>query len=187
MIIGFLSLDIHLPYSHSLKEKRKRLKSLKDRLQKKYNVAYSELEFQDKWQRSKIGIVTLNNRKSIIEKVFQQILRECEENLDGEILKKIIIPEPYSKSIFYKLGLRQAMAISVINFAIAYEDNKVTIAVGAVAPTVLKFEFKGQLSVEKIVQEIEQGISPIDDIRATAEYRRKVLKNMLSYELAKIL
>lgn len=90
MIIGFLSLDIHLPYSHSLKEKRKRLKSLKDRLQKKYNVAYSELEYQDKWQRSKIGIVTLNNRKIVIEKTFQQILRECEENLDGEILQKHI-------------------------------------------------------------------------------------------------
>jgi len=106
---------------------------------------------------------------------------------NGELLQKVIIPEPYSKSIFYKLGLRQAMAISVINFAIAYEDNKLTIAVGAVAPTILKFEFKGEISIEKIVNEIDSKISPIDDIRATAEYRRKVLKNMLSYELAKIL
>jgi len=47
----------------------------------------------------------------------------------GEILQKIIIPESYSKSVFYKLGLREAMAISVINFAIVYKDNKLTIAV----------------------------------------------------------
>ncbi|HZX10889.1 MAG TPA: DUF503 family protein, partial [Acidobacteriota bacterium] len=32
MIIGYLGIEIHLPYSHSLKEKRKRLKSYKDKL-----------------------------------------------------------------------------------------------------------------------------------------------------------
>ena len=106
---------------------------------------------------------------------------------DGEILQKIIFPNIGLNSIFYKLGLRQAMAISVINFAIAYQDDQIIIAVGALAPTILKFEFKGQMSIETIVEEIEQKISPIDDIRATAEYRRKVLKNMLSYELAKII
>ena len=62
-----------------------------------------------------------------------------------------------------------------------------TIALGAVAPTILKFEFESKLSVEEIVQEVESKISPIDDIRATADYRRKVLRNMLSYELAKII
>lgn len=106
---------------------------------------------------------------------------------DGEILQKIIIPESYSKSLFYKLGLRQAMAISVINFAVAYEDNKLTIAVGAVAPTVLKFKFQGKMSIDQIIQKVEGTIKPIDDIRATADYRRKVLKNILSYELAKML
>ncbi len=87
MIIGCLVLDLYLPYSHSLKEKRKRLKGLKDRLKTRYNVAFSELEFQDKWQRSRIGIVTLNNGKQIIEKTFNQILKDVEDNLDGEIVE----------------------------------------------------------------------------------------------------
>jgi uncharacterized protein YlxP (DUF503 family) len=87
MIIGCLVMDLYLPYSHSLKEKRKRLKGLKDRLKTRYNVAFSELEFQDKWQRSRIGIVTLNSGKQIIEKTFNQILKDVEENLDGEILE----------------------------------------------------------------------------------------------------
>ena len=90
MIIGFLSLDIHLPYSHSLKEKRKRLLSLKDRLKNKYNVAFSEYDYQDKWQRSKIGIVTLNNQKIVVEKTFQKIILDTEENIDGEILNQEI-------------------------------------------------------------------------------------------------
>jgi len=104
-----------------------------------------------------------------------------------EILEKVLIPESYSNSIFYKLGLREAMAISVINFAIVHEDNKLTIAVGAVAPTIIKFVGFRNLSIEQIILKIDKAISPIDDIRATADYRRKVLKNMLSYELSKIM
>ena len=90
MIIGLLILDIHLPYSHSLKEKRKRLRRFKDRLSHKYNVAFSELEFQDKWQRSRIGMVTLNSQKKIIEQMFQKICLEFEEQIDGEILNQEI-------------------------------------------------------------------------------------------------
>ena len=86
MIIGYLLLELYLPYSHSLKEKRKRLKKIKDRLKTKFNVSYAELDYQDKWQRSKVGIVTLNNQKTLIEKIFNQIINDIEENIDGEIL-----------------------------------------------------------------------------------------------------
>lgn len=86
MVIGFLLLDIHLPLSHSLKEKRKRLNRVKDRLKNRYNVALAELEYQDKWQRSKIGIVTINTQKKVVESLFNRIVIEADENIDGEIL-----------------------------------------------------------------------------------------------------
>ena len=87
MVIGFLSLEIYLPYSHSLKEKRKTIVSLKDRVKKKYNVAFAELDYHDKWQRSKIGMVTLNKRKTMIDSIFQKIIADAEENIEGEIIK----------------------------------------------------------------------------------------------------
>jgi len=87
MVIGFLSLEIYLPYAHSLKEKRKTIVSLKDRVKKKYNVAFAELDYHDKWQRSKIGMVTLNNRKTMIDAIFQKIIADAEENIEGEIIK----------------------------------------------------------------------------------------------------
>jgi uncharacterized protein YlxP (DUF503 family) len=90
MIIGLLTLEIYIPYSHSLKEKRKTLNKLKDRLKKRYNIAFAELDYLDKWQRSKIGLVTLNTKKSMIDKVFQKIISEAEENIEGEILQKEI-------------------------------------------------------------------------------------------------
>ncbi len=86
MIIGYLSLEIYLPYSHSLKEKRQRLKRIRDRLRNKYNVAFAELDFQNKWQRSKIGIVTISNQKSSVEKIFNQIIQDVMDNIDGEVI-----------------------------------------------------------------------------------------------------
>jgi hypothetical protein len=86
MVIGFLSLEIYLPYSHSLKDKRQRLSSLINRMKKKYNVAFAELDYQKKWQRTRIGVVTLNNQKRVIENIFQRIITDAEENIDGQII-----------------------------------------------------------------------------------------------------
>jgi len=86
MVIGFLFLDIHLPYCHSLKEKRKRMNSIRDRFKKKYNVAFAELEYQNKWQRTAVGIVTLNKEKKVVDSLFQKIVQESEDHIDGEII-----------------------------------------------------------------------------------------------------
>ncbi len=104
-----------------------------------------------------------------------------------EILLKVIIPLKSLNSIFYKLGLREAMAISVINFAIVFNKTKLTIALGAVAPTIIKLTELENLTINQILEKIDKVISPIDDIRATAQYRRKALQNMLRFELSKIM
>ncbi len=62
----------------------------KDRLKNKYNVAFAELDFQDKWQRTRIGMVTLNSQKKIIEQMFQKIILDIQELIDGEILSREI-------------------------------------------------------------------------------------------------
>jgi hypothetical protein len=90
MIIGLLTIEIYMPYSHSLKEKRKTLNSLKDRLKKRYNVAITEVDYHNKWQRSRLGLVTINNQKVMIEKIFHKIINETEQEVEGEILFKEI-------------------------------------------------------------------------------------------------
>jgi hypothetical protein len=90
MVIGLLSLEIFLPFSHSLKEKRRVLNAFRDRFRKKYNIAIAELDFQDKWQRAKVGIITLNSQKGCVDQVLQKILAEVEQGLDGEILRSEI-------------------------------------------------------------------------------------------------
>jgi uncharacterized protein YlxP (DUF503 family) len=90
MVIGLLSIEIFLPFSHSLKEKRKVLNALRDRFGKKYNIAIAELDFQDKWQRAKLGILTLNSQKRVVDQVLRKVLEETERSLEGEILQSEI-------------------------------------------------------------------------------------------------
>jgi len=104
----------------------------------------------------------------------------------SEILLAVILPQSSAKSLFYKLGLRAAMAISVVNFAIVSDGSALTIATGAVAPTIIKLSGLKTHSIDQILEIVDSAISPIDDIRATALYRRKALKNMLRFELEKI-
>src|SRR5207248_1954974 len=59
MVVGLLTVEIHVSGSQSLKDKRMVLRRIKDRL-KKFNVAVSEVEHQDLWQRAGLAVVTVS-------------------------------------------------------------------------------------------------------------------------------
>jgi uncharacterized protein YlxP (DUF503 family) len=86
MPIGLLTLEIHLPEAHSLKDKRQVLRSLKDRLRKKFNVAVAEMEHQDLWQRFTVGIVTLADQAGFVEHALQGVLEDSESLLGRRLV-----------------------------------------------------------------------------------------------------
>ncbi len=73
MIVGLLTLDLHIPGSNSLKSKRLVIKSLIDRIKNKFNVSVSEVDAQNLWQRSIIGIAYVANETAIINSVFEKV------------------------------------------------------------------------------------------------------------------
>ena len=81
MSVGLLTLELHLPDAQSLKDKRQVLRSLKDRLRANFNVAVAELDFQDTWQRSVVGVVTLSNEEQHVEEALQKALAEADRIL----------------------------------------------------------------------------------------------------------
>ena len=84
--IGLLTLEIHLPNAHSLKEKRHVLLSLKDRLRNKFNVAVAEMDHQDLWQRSTIGVVSISSSDQNLRQVLDGAEREAESVVeDGTV------------------------------------------------------------------------------------------------------
>ena len=86
MPIGLLTLEIYIPEAHSLKDKRQVLRSLKDRLRGKFNVAVAELEGQDSWQRSVVGIVSLSNNNSHLEQSLRNVLDDSERLLGRDLI-----------------------------------------------------------------------------------------------------
>jgi uncharacterized protein len=81
MAVGLLTLELHLTEAQSLKDKRQVLRSLKDRLRHNFNVAVAELDFEDTWQRSVVGVVTLSNEEQHVEESLQKVLAEADRIL----------------------------------------------------------------------------------------------------------
>ncbi len=85
MIVGVLTLELFFPYARSLKDKRRILHGFKDRV-RRHNVALAEVDFQDKWQRARVGIVTLNSQQAVVEEVLGRVLADARNLQEGEIV-----------------------------------------------------------------------------------------------------
>lgn len=113
----------------------------------------------------------------------------------GELIKSIRLPRARVPLVHYyrKVGTRKAQAISKICFAATAQIDKdqleeVRIALGSVAPTVVRcLKTEAVLRGKKIDADtikaaqaaLAAEISPIDDIRSTANYRLRVSINLL--------
>ena len=90
MAVGLLTLELHIADAQSLKDKRQVIRGLKDRLRGKFNVAVAELDFQDSWQRSVIGVVTLANEERFVQEVLQKVLEEADEVLGSFLINQAV-------------------------------------------------------------------------------------------------
>ncbi|MBN1586665.1 MAG: DUF503 domain-containing protein [Candidatus Omnitrophica bacterium] len=74
MIIGIVTFDLSLPECHSLKEKRMLLKSLKARLRNQFNISVSEVDWQDKWQRSTVAVAAVGTGKRDLNSMLSHVV-----------------------------------------------------------------------------------------------------------------
>ncbi|HXH67352.1 MAG TPA: DUF503 domain-containing protein [Candidatus Limnocylindrales bacterium] len=86
MPVGLLTLELHIADAQSLKDKRQVLRSLKARLRAHFNVAVAELDFEDTWQRSVVGVVTLSNEERHVKEVLQKVLAEADGLLGSMVV-----------------------------------------------------------------------------------------------------
>ena len=74
MIVGTLKLRLVLRESHSLKDKRRVLKSLKDTLSNKFNISVAETDEQDVWQTAEIGIASVGTDAPFVQSVLTNVV-----------------------------------------------------------------------------------------------------------------
>jgi len=123
----------------------------------------------------------------------------------NEVLSQIIIPEEIErfKGIYLKHGPRKAMDIGIVNIAIVLDAdaasnlcNQVMIALGAVAPRPIRARKAEALlngaklnpeAIQKAAEAAAGEATPITDFRASAGYRKDLVKNLVVRGIDQIL
>lgn len=90
MPIVFCSLEIHLPFAQSLKDKRMVLRSAQERLRSRFSFSIAEIQYQDQWQRSVLGAVSIGSDRARLEQVSQEFLRESERIFGEQLIRSDI-------------------------------------------------------------------------------------------------
>jgi len=78
VIVIYGRIDLHLPYSQSLKHKRQVIKSISDRIRKRFNISIAEVAGQDLWQSSTLGFSAVVSSYAETQRVVQAL----QETLD---------------------------------------------------------------------------------------------------------
>jgi uncharacterized protein YlxP (DUF503 family) len=87
MHIGLLQAALSIPDAYSLKDKRRVIKSLKDRVVSKMNVSVAEVGRQEVWNRAELAFVTVAAEKTVVEKRLSEITQRLEQNQDWILLE----------------------------------------------------------------------------------------------------
>ena len=74
MIVGLCTIELFLPGSQSLKDKRQVLLSLKVRLREKFNLSVAEVDGQDLWQKAVLGFACVANEGRYVNQVCDRAL-----------------------------------------------------------------------------------------------------------------
>jgi len=86
MPIAYCTLDLFLPYCHSLKEKRMILRKAQDRLRARSSFSIAEVDHQDLWQRARLAAVTVGADHAVLRRVTDEFVHEAENILEGMLV-----------------------------------------------------------------------------------------------------
>lgn len=92
MVVGIVRIELHLPGSRSLKDKRQVVRSLKERLRERVHASVAEVEHHDLWQRAALGLAVvaadggqvrerLGLARSIVDSYLQAQVLDWQETL----------------------------------------------------------------------------------------------------------
>ena len=92
MYVGVARFDLFIPASGSLKDKRQVLRSAQAAIRNRFEVAVAEVDHQDLWQRSAIGISCVSSSATQCRKVLQEVEKVLGRSLvgTGEIVERAI-------------------------------------------------------------------------------------------------
>ena len=88
MFVGVCKLNLYIPECGSLKDKRRVVHSIRDRVAAKFSVAVAEVGDLDLWQRTEIGICAVGNDHSHVNSVLDNVTRFVEQMMVAQLVDR---------------------------------------------------------------------------------------------------
>ena len=85
MHILLIRVDLHLPFCHSLKEKRHIIKPLLNTLRQDFNISASEVENHDVWQTATLAIVAVGGMREALERMEREVIALLDSQGEAEV------------------------------------------------------------------------------------------------------
>ncbi|MFH1943775.1 MAG: DUF503 domain-containing protein [bacterium] len=90
MLVGTMTVELYLPGTGSLKEKRFVLKSLKTKIRNRFNVSIAEIDHHDKWQRSSFGIAAVATDRRFLDETLSKVMNAVSQESRVEVIDQMI-------------------------------------------------------------------------------------------------
>ena len=86
MFVGIVRIELHLPGSTSLKDKRSVIRSLKDRIRERVQASVAEVDHQDLWQRAALGVAVVSGESRQVDERLQSVRQLVHSTPGAELL-----------------------------------------------------------------------------------------------------
>jgi uncharacterized protein YlxP (DUF503 family) len=86
MTVGTCRVELRISGNTSLKGKRRVVKSIKDRVQGRFNVSIAEVDRLDDWQRATLAIACVSNNPRLVDETLSKVVNLIEGDADALIL-----------------------------------------------------------------------------------------------------
>jgi uncharacterized protein YlxP (DUF503 family) len=88
MVVGVCKLELFLPETHSLKDKRMILRSLKEKTFQKFKIPVVEVDHQELWQRAEIGFSLVGSDRRALASLIEQMTNFIERLDLGQVTER---------------------------------------------------------------------------------------------------
>ena len=86
MIVAVALFELHIPYAQSLKDKRMVVRSLRDRLRSRFDVAANEVALQDLHQRARLAVSFIVDGGASADGMLEKLRSFVESNTDATLV-----------------------------------------------------------------------------------------------------
>ena len=86
MFVGIVRIELHLPASGSLKDKRSVVRSLKERIRQRVQASVAEVDHQDLWQRAALGVAVVSGESRQVDERLQAVRQLVHGTHGAELL-----------------------------------------------------------------------------------------------------